>query len=184
MRFTEITREQLSAARRGIELLQRVMEDGGLELYLFGITKDQGVLESAHETLMDEFDVDEEADERARVQAPTQIAIAIPCSGDTLYYLSGSGLIIRNEQFAYNRRGEGARTDWLNTSRPEPRLTLDDFSVLALADSDSFLDDFLTKHGSNVEVIPPVKRDRPATNPTRTPPTINSTNPIDNFLNA
>lgn len=180
MRYTEVGKEELSEARPGLMLVERVSRNNNepIYLYLYGLTSDSLVLTSAYETLIDGFDEEEETEERSAVQKPTQVAVCIPLNSDTLYYLTGSGLLLQDESFAYMTGEDGARKNHLSNPRPRPRMTLDDFTKMAISDDESWLDDFLTEHGAASKPVV-VKRDQQAVMASKK----SSTNVIDHFLN-
>ena len=75
-------------------------------------------------------------------------AVVIPVSSDTLYYLTGSGLILKDETFAYISDRE-IRTSSLSWSSQEPRATLTSFYKIALSANDFHSEDFLKWEGVN-----------------------------------
>jgi len=179
MRYKEVTNEQLEAARPGLALIEEVWDEP-IYLYLYGLTSDKVALMDAREAIQESFD-EEEADGRDGVPELVQVAIAIGLSDDTLHYLIGGGLKIGREEFSYTVPGEGARTTSFGGSGLRPRLKLSDFSKLAISNSDTWLDDFLTANTATAEVHPPVKRDEAAT---RQASATSIRNPIDSYLNS
>lgn len=179
MRYTTVTKEVLESLRTALTLLEQINDDP-LEIFLYGLTKNAGLIAKAEDALEQLHD-EEEGD----LPKLDQIAICIPLGDDIIYYLLGSGLTVRDEEFAYIAGKDNVRTSQLTHSRFQARVTDEDFSEMAIASSDSWLDDFLSKHGRATASQEPVTRDEPATAPkeeeTTPPPT---TNPIDNFLST
>jgi len=144
-RYIEVDAESLSKLHAGLTLLEQVDSDAmrTLDLFLYGLTNNPEIVDAAKEAIADDAEVDE-----SDVQL-TEVAVAIPMGSDIIYYLDGSGLILRREDFAYmGSGGEGIRQMSLAFSHYKPRVTLKYFSKLALASSDAWLDDFLRKEGS------------------------------------
>jgi len=163
-RFIEIDESKLVALHDGLDLLEMLDRDAmsELDLYVYGITTNEGVVDAAREAIADSRDVTEQD-----VQL-TEVAVAIRLGADTIYALHGSGIRLDNEDFAYmGEGGEGIRTLAFTFSRFKPTATLGYFNTLALAMSDAWLDDFLRKHGSAApaKVTPAVHRTEEATQP-------------------
>ena len=162
--YVDVTSERLSNIREGLTLIEQVDRDAAnnLDLYVYGITSDPQIIDAAKEAIADSEELDE-----SDVQV-AEVAVAIPLSSDTIYYLTGSGLILRREDFTYQgRQGEGVRTQTFAFSHYHPRVTLNNFSKLAVASSDAWLDDFLKREGSNTpaQITPNVRRTEEATQP-------------------
>jgi len=163
-RYIEVTPESLGKLHEGLNLLEQVDRDAmaTLDLFLFGLTTNQEIVDAAKEAIADNAEVEE-----SDVQL-TEVAVAIPMSSDIAYYLNGSGLILRREDFAYmGTGGEGIRTLSFAFSHYKPRVTLSYFTKLALASSDAWLDDFLRKEGTGqaAQVTQNVRRTEEATQP-------------------
>src|ERR1019366_2514873 len=96
-RFIEIDESKLVALHDGLDLLEMLDRDavGSLELYVYGITTDPGIVDAAKEAVADSKDVSEED-----VQL-SEVAVAIRLSTDTIYSLHGSGIKLNREDFAY-----------------------------------------------------------------------------------
>jgi hypothetical protein len=163
-RYIDVQAADLDKLHDGLKLLEMVDLDAvrGLDLYLYGISNNPQIVDAAKEAIADSEELDE-----SDVQL-TEVAVAIPLSSDTSYYLNGSGLILRREDFAYlGGGGEGVRTLSFAFSHYHPRVALNYFQKLALASSDAWLDEFLRKEGSNkpAQITPNVRRDEEATQP-------------------
>jgi hypothetical protein len=163
-RYVEINAERLSHLHEGLELLEQVDRDAmrTLDLFLYGISNNPQIVDAAKEAIADSEELSEQD-----VQL-SEVAVAIPLGSDIIYYLDGSGLILRREDFAYmGSGGEGVRTQSFAFSHYHPRVTLSYFSKIALASSDAWLDDFLRKEGSGkpAQVTQNVRRTEEATQP-------------------
>jgi hypothetical protein len=171
--YVEVTKDELMALRTGLDIIERVRRENGdewLELYLYGLTSNTAVLAAVREAVANESEgLDEEiSEENVNVK---EVAIAIALGSDPLYYLTGSGLILRDQSFTFNGEGgEGVRESSLRYGRSEVHVTIHDFTEMAIADNDMYLDKFLTQHGSKVLAPKPeVKRDEEATVPPANP---------------
>jgi hypothetical protein len=188
MRYSEVDKEELREARPGLLLVERVTRETHepLALCLYGITTNAGLVKAAHEAIVGQFDEEEESEQRKNEAVPTEVAVSISLNSDTLYYLTGSGLLLQEEAFSYLGGKDGARRSHLENPRPRPRVTLDDFTVLAIADDDTWLDDFLTAFASKAapKAAPAkaIERDRKAVTASIKTPSKN--NAIDGFLNS
>jgi len=165
-RYVDISEQDLHKLRDGLDLLERLDPDKVRELdgYLYAITKDPGVLDAAREAIAAAYE--EEIDE-SDVEVG-EIALAIPLSGDILYYLTGSGLKLRKEWFAYaGTGGEGIRSESLGFSHYKPQVTVHNFTHMALGDSDAWLDQFLKQYGTGAKatIKKNVQRTEEATEP-------------------
>jgi hypothetical protein len=176
MHYELVTKDDLTGLTTSLELLKRTLQDDMPPLYLYGLSNNGALLAKAEDVLqqMQERDV-----------KLTEVAVAIPLSNDALRLLNGSGLVLRDEEFAYVSGGDGARMDDLSSSSLNARVSHEDFSEIALAGSEIYLDDFLAKHGAAYKQPPAagkaVKRDSPATERAPKP---QANNPIDSFLNT
>jgi len=163
-RYVEINAERLSHLHEGLELLEQVDRDAmrTLDLFLYGLTNNPQILDAAKEAIAEDAEIAEED-----VQL-SEVAVAIPVGSDIIYYLDGSGLILRKEDFAYmGSGGEGVRALSFAFAHYKPRVTLNYFTKIALASSDAWLDDFLRKEGSGqaAQVSQNVRRTEEATQP-------------------
>src|SRR5271157_1642909 len=163
-RYVEINAERLSHLHEGLELLEQVDRDAmrTLDLFLYGISTNPQIVDAAKEAIADSEELAEQD-----VQL-SEVAVAIPLGSDIIYYLDGSGLILRKEDFAYmGGGGEGVRTLSFAFSHYHPRVTLSYFTKIALASSSGWLDDFLRKEGTGqaAQVTQNVRRTEEATQP-------------------
>jgi hypothetical protein len=145
MRYFTVTEEELQSARPGLTLVERLIEDHGESFspFLYGITIKDSVLSAVNDEL--ERDYEEEIDGKTAPKA-TEVALAIPFRAETIDLLTGSGVALKNEEFAYRAGNDDTRTNWLY-ARNGILVTINDFDTLALSDSDSWLDEFLKQHG-------------------------------------
>lgn len=166
--YIEIDAERLAKVHDGLDLLEAVdrAEGGGalksLDLHLYGITTNPQIIDAAREAIADSEDLAEED-----VQI-TEVAVAIPLDADTVYYLTGSGIKLNREDFAYmGSGGEGVRQLSFAFAHYKPTVALSYFSKIAIASSDSWIDDFLRKYGSGTpaQITPAVHRNQEATQP-------------------
>jgi hypothetical protein len=163
-RYIDVRPEDLDKLHEGLKLLEMVDRDAvaGLDLFVYGISNNPQIVDAAKEAVADDAELDESDVQLA------EIAVAIPLSSDTSYYLNGSGLILRREDFAYlGGSGEGVRTLSFAFAHYHPRVTLSYFTKIALASSDAWLDEFLRKEGTNkpAQITQNVRRDEEATQP-------------------
>jgi hypothetical protein len=163
-RYIDVNPERLSNLHGALELIESVDRDAfrNLDLHIYGLTNNPQIVDAAKEAVAENADVAEED-----VQL-SEVAVAIPLSSDIIYYLAGSGLNLRREDFAYmGAGGEGIRTMSFTFSHYKPQVTLSYFSKLAIASSDAWLDDFLKKEGSGkpAAVAQNVRRTEEATQP-------------------
>jgi hypothetical protein len=180
MRFFEVSSHDLMDARPGLQLVERLLEDEHFTPYVYGMTTDVEILEAAQAAIADDAGRDEEGNPAANVKL-SEVAVAIPFSGDILYSLAGSGLLLQHEDFAYISPNEGARTMSFRWAGVRPRVNLKDFTVLALSDDDMYLDEFLKQNATKQQ------EEAPATVQRTVPQAVKSSrripNPIDEFLN-
>ncbi len=143
--FIDVTEEELTKLRETLSLLERldIAKIETLDIYVYGMTNSPAILDAAREAVADASN-DEISEEDVTL---SEVAIAIPVSADILYYLTGSGFKLRNESFVYTGEGEGPREVNFAFSNFRPRVTLADFTHFALADSDGYLDRYLSKYG-------------------------------------
>jgi hypothetical protein len=167
-RYIEIDAKRLEALHAGLDLLEAVdRSEGGealrhLDLHIYGISNDPQVLDAAREAIADSNELQEED-----VQVG-EVAVSIPISADTIYALLGSGIRLKGEDFAYmGSGGEGIRSMSFAFANFKPTVTLGDFSKLAIASSDSWIDDFLKQYGTGqaAKITPAVHRTQEATQP-------------------
>jgi len=165
--YIETTEEQLLGLRDSLDLLEQLNRDKirELDIYLYGTTTDRGLVDAAKEAIADSSYEVEITEEDVNL---TEIAVAIPISGDTIYALTGSGFRVdRHISFAYQSEGEGPRDLNYGASSYRPNIS---FSVLknpALADSDLNLGEYLKQYGTGgaAQIKPKVRRTEEATQP-------------------
>ncbi len=165
-RYLDISEDQVLKLREGLELLETLDRDAvkELDLYLYGITNDPQILDAAREALAEDSE-DEITEEDVQL---SEIAVAVPISSDTIYALTGSGIRLDREYFAYIAgEGEGTRRAYLYSAHYHPTVTMHSFQQIALAESDSWIDDYLEKAGSGqaAEIKKKVVRTEDATRP-------------------
>jgi hypothetical protein len=167
-RYIDIDAKRLEALHAGLDLLEALdRSEGGealrhLDLHVYGICNDPQVLDAAREAIADSNDLAEEDVQVA------EVAVSIPISADTIYALLGSGIRLEREEFAYmGTGGEGIRSMSFTFAHYKPTVTLSNFSKLAIASSDSWVDDFLRKEGTGqaAQITPNVHRTQEATQP-------------------
>jgi hypothetical protein len=163
-RYLEVNAERLSNLHDGLELLEMVDREAvrNIDLHIYGITNNPQIIDAAKEAIAESEELAEED-----VQL-SEVAVAIPLSADMIYYLTGSGMILRDGEFAYlGSGGEGVRSMSFAFAHYKPRVTLNYFTSLAVASSDAWLDDFLRKEGSGkpAQVTQNVRRTEEATQP-------------------
>lgn len=185
MSFFEVSAHDLQDARPGLQLVERLLDDEQFEPFVYGLTSDPDLLDAAKAAIIDDAGEDEEGNPLPTPEI-TEIAIALHFSGDYLYYLAGSGLLLQQEEFAYFSPNEGARTLSFRWSGIRPRANLKDFSVLALADSDMELNEFLKQNAKRPQVTPGNKVERTPTQQAvkNSSEKLVHLNPIDTFLNG
>lgn len=155
-KYAVIKLEDLSTLLPAMKILERVGSIS-LDYCVYGLTSDPGVIAQAEEAIKEEGD-DEDLETSHHV---SEVAVAIPLSSDSLYFLEGSGMPIKHLEFAYMTGGEGARTStflWRNSST---KILSSAFTKLAISDDDTWIDDFLQKNAS--PEAPEVSRTEEAT---------------------
>ncbi len=162
MYFATVTAEELLKLREGLDILSKLEDTREmlLDVYIYGISSDMAILDAAKEAIAAESD---ERITEENVQL-SEVAIAIPLSSDIIYYLTGSGLKLNREEFAYTgEAGEGVRELGFQWARMKPTVIAGNFSQMALASSSSWLDRFLRQYGTKApaKVKPVVERSVP-----------------------
>jgi len=167
-RYLNISEDQALKLREGLELLETLDRDAvsELDLCLYGLTNDPQILDAAREAIASDSE-DEISEEDVQLG---EIAIAIPISSDKIYALTGSGIKLKDEYFAYpGGEGEGTRRGYFFSANYRPVVTIHSFSHVALASSDSWVDDFLEKTGGKgvqpTQIKKKVQRTEEATQP-------------------
>ena len=167
-RYLDISEDQALKLREGLELLETLDRDATreLDLYIYGLTDDPQILDAAREAIASDSE-DEITEEDVQLG---EIAVAIPISADTIYALTGSGIKLKDEYFAYSGgEGEGTRRSYMFSASYRPVVTVHSFSHMALASSDSWIDDYLEKTGGKgvqpTQIKKRVQRTEEATQP-------------------
>jgi hypothetical protein len=163
-RYQDIDETGLNKLHDGLDILESLVRDAvqELDLFLYGLTQSETIVDAAREAIADAADLDE-----SDVQL-SEVAVAIPLSSDAIRALIGSGFKARREDFAYTGTGgEGIRTQSFAFSHFKPVLALSEFSQMAIAQSDAWVDDFLKQFGNKqpAEIKQNVKRTEEATQP-------------------
>ena len=149
-RYQDIDENGLVRLHDGLDMLERLDPEAiaDLDIVLYGLTQQESVTDAAREAIADEAEIDE-----SDVQL-TEVAVCIPLSSDTIHYLTGSGLKLRNEEFAYmGGQGEGIRSTTFTFSHFKPTVSTSDFSQMAIAVTVSWLDDFLKQYGNKQPAV-------------------------------
>lgn len=163
-RYLEIDEERLMKLYDGLSVLESLNLDTihEMDLFLYGLTQSETIVDAAREAIADDADLSEND-----VQL-SEVAVAIPLGADSIRALAGSGFKARREDFAYmGTGGEGIRTKTFAYSHFKPNLALTEFTTMAIAQSDAWLDEFLKQYGNKqpVEIKQNVRRTEEATQP-------------------
>jgi hypothetical protein len=176
MYYETVTEEDLLKLRDGLMIMGRVIRDSGTDmpnLWLYGLTDDPIIIDAAKEAIAEMADDEAVTEETVKL---AEIAVGIAANEDTIYYLTGSGLILRKDEiFTYlGGKGEGYRQLDFNWSHIKPTVNLSHFKRIALANDDAWLDRFLQQYGSKIpaEIQKQVTREIPATAPTAPAPQV------------
>ena len=163
-RYQEVNKEKLTKLRDGLDILEdldpRAVSD--LDLVVYGITHSEAILDAARESIADESGIDESD------VSVSDIAVAIPITSSSIKALTGSGIRLKDEVFAYQgKEGEGIKTQTFVFSGFKPPISFSDITVFALAISDSWLTDFLKQYGGDqpAQIKESVHRDEEAITP-------------------
>jgi hypothetical protein len=165
VRYLAVTEEELLHLREGLVIIERLNERDSpvLQMYLYGLTNNPSILEAVKNAVS--YWADEEIAEQDVTVA--EAAVIIPVSSDTLYYLTGSGIMLRNEEVVYSSGGgEGPKSVSLHNQGIKVPASY--FSQLALSRDDMWGDDFMKQYGSKAKAAPApqqVKRNEPAATP-------------------
>lgn len=150
MKYTTITEEQLTHLLDGLKIIETLNEydEPAVKLYLFGLSSDPTVLDVVRAAVHYWVD-DEEGIEESDIKVNEAVVI-IPVSSDALYYLTGSGLALADEEVIYTSPGEGPRDVSLRMggSGRRVRVTPNNFSHMAVSRDDVWAKDFLIKYGT------------------------------------
>lgn len=163
-RYLEIDAKRLEELWAGMDILESVDLDKlqEFDLFLYGLTTSETIVDAAKESIADNADLSEEDVELS------EVAVAIPLGADSIRILLGSGFTAKREDFAYmGTGGEGIRKLSFIFSSFKPTLAVSEFTTMALAQSDAWLDDFLKQYGNKQPAVVKenVRRDEEATQP-------------------
>lgn len=163
-RYIEVDARRLEALHDGLDLLEAVDRDTihGMELCIYGLTQDPSILDAAKESIAEENEIQEGDVELS------EVAIAIPISADLLHKITGSGMKLTREEFAYmGSGGEGGRSLSFAFAHYKPNVAASSFTQMAIASSTSWLDQFLTQYGNKqpAQITQAVHRNEEATEP-------------------
>jgi hypothetical protein len=164
MRFVTVTAEELGHLREGLQIIESLNEyDNRVEIYFYGLTDNPTLLETVKAAVSDE--VDGEIDQ-ADVNV-TEAVFVFPLSADILYYLTGSGLTVREGDAIYSSGGgEGPRSVNLEGvgRHGSTQATAGEFKTMALSRDEFSGDDFLMQYGNKAQQAQPqaVERTEPA----------------------
>ena len=169
LRYITVTKEDLEKLRDGLDIFERLNSDtyNEMDLHLYGLSTDSTILDSASEAIHENGSYDEENEGELDIKVP-EVAVAIPLSSDIIWDLLGSGMRIRDEEFCYmGTEGEGVRTGSFRWVQFHPSIFLNKFTELAIAESNSWLDDFLKQYGTKqpMQINKKVTRTEEATQP-------------------
>ena len=180
MEYFWANEDDLRSLMRGLEIVERLSTEAAEELgiFLYGLTSSPGVLAAAKEGIIDlaEDYWDEEGNPTLTEDdvSLSEVALAIPLSGDTLYALLGSGIKVEGLGFAYaSGEGEGIReTSFPNTRWMRGKVSVKDLSSPALAKDDMSLRDYMARTGKGqpMSISKSVRRTSPAKPPAARPP--------------
>jgi hypothetical protein len=154
-KYIVTTAEKLAKTQAGLALIENLLDEADLPtIWLYGLSYDPSLLAAANDSYKGAGMLDDEMDEDdefpgvdASGSLTGAIALAIEVNADTIQALSGSGITLRNEEFAatVNGRVEIMR---LAPGASHPRVGVSAFSVMAVSSQDMYLDDFLKEFGS------------------------------------
>lgn len=156
MELIPVDREELNSLREGLRILERFesfRESFASMLYIFGITKSPVALMCAKRAIADHvaddhFEDGFDADEYAQHLQLQEIAVALPCNFDHLYYLTGRNITIRDEEFAYLKDNEGAQTLSFRYGG-QFDINLDALEDVVLGEDESQLVDYMNQYGKS-----------------------------------
>lgn len=160
MYYVDVTVEDLKTLQGALKVLEPLGEP--IELYLYALTQDPGIVDAAKEAIAAYSDEEGLSEEDIQL---TEVAIEVQLSPDKLYYLVGSGLRLqKGDEFSYmGGQGEGVREIGWNWTRRGPTATVGSFSKMALGRDSGWGDKFLMQYGSKQPMKVEVKRNAPAT---------------------
>jgi hypothetical protein len=172
MHYIETDPDALKTLMKGLEILDRINPEISRKLdnvCLYGVTDDPAVLDAAKSSIA--HDSEEDWDESANsliseedVQL-SEIGISVEISTDIIYALLGSGLKLSDIMISFVYKTDKSEEIRSGTLFPSDglsvKLNVKGLSTIALADSDSYLDDFFRKsaHGVPGHIEHKVRRD-------------------------
>jgi len=131
MYYINVSQQQIEELRPAVDLLMQLWGEDVDEgtLYLYGLLNERSPVK---QTVLGVAGVESNI-----------VVLSIPINTDSLYFLTGSGYLLgNNETFAYVDKQE-IRTEHLSSLERDTVVTLSSFAKLALATSDSWLDRFI-----------------------------------------
>lgn len=174
MRYVTTTKEELDHLREGLSVLESLneYEEQVVEIYLYGLTDNPTLLEAVKDAV--EYWSDEQI--AAQDVQVTEAVFIFKVSSDVLYYITGSGLQLRDAEIVYSGGNEGPQSVWLK-SKHGVRVAGGQFKTLALSRDEFSGEDFLMQYGQKtqqpapqeVQRTTPVQetQEQPATTPGR-----------------
>lgn len=177
MDYYEIDEKRILALMDGLNMIERLNNEKAAELnlFLYGITSDPGILSSAKETIIDNLEeyYDEEGETTLGEEevALAEVGIAIPLSSDAIYALfSRHGIEVQGLDFAYasmDEKGEGVRDEHFLGTGMRTRVTFGLLQHPVLAEDSYNLRRYVAKYksGQPMAVSKKVEREQPATMP-------------------
>jgi hypothetical protein len=163
MRYVTVTAEELGHLREGLQVLESLneYEEQTVEIYFYGLTDNSVLLDAVKEAVA-YWAEEEVAEQDVNV---TEAVLIFPASADVLYYLTGSGLTLRDGEAVYSSGGgEGPRSVYLkNAIRGGFKASAGEFKTMALSRDDMSGEDFLLQYGNKTQAAPQeVGRTEPA----------------------
>ena len=166
MRYVTITAEELGHLREGLQIIESLNEydnEDREKIFFYGLTTNSALLDAVKEAVV--YWADEEiAEQDVNV---TQAVIIFEVSADILYYLTGSGLTVREGEAVYtDGSAEGPRQVWLKNrnNRNGFKAAAGQFTTMALSRDDMGGEDFIKQYGQAATQTAPqeVQRTAPA----------------------
>jgi hypothetical protein len=160
MRYVTTTGEELDHLREGLAVLESLneYEEQVVEIYLYGLTDNPTLLEAVKDAV--EYWSDETI--AAQDVQVTEAVFMFKISSDFLYYITGSGLQLREAEIVYSGGNEGPQSVWLK-SKHGVRVAAGQFKTLALSRDEFSGEDFLMQYGQKTQQPAPqeVQRTEP-----------------------
>ena len=160
-----VTAEELSHLREGLQIIESLNEyddDSRTKIFFYGLTNNPSLLDSVKEAVS--YWSDEEVAEQD--VAVTEAVLIFEVSSDILYYLTGSGLTVRDGEAVYTGGGaEGPKQVWLKNRGNAHgfKAAVGQFSTMALSRDDMSGEDFLLQYGTKTAPVQQeVQRTAPA----------------------